>query len=135
MIPSLMEKIQGKSFDLVICDSILGASYFIKEIMKIPVISSNSSFAMNQLPVPEYILSNGYSTQLDEFYKVLYHVCKIGIPLYQAYRSFFSIRGILISYILPKNSTPVVIYLMTAITLSDHRLINGRILQISLLIK
>lgn len=76
MLPSLMDKIQNLKFDCLVCDSVLGAGYFIKEIMKLPVISSNTSFVMNHLPVPDRMLTEGFHPQLDEFYRKLYDLCQ-----------------------------------------------------------
>jgi len=76
MIPELLNKTKNIQFDYVIYDSILGAGYFLKNIMKVPVICSNSTFAMNRLPVPDRMMEPGFHPQLDEFYKVLEGVCK-----------------------------------------------------------
>jgi MGT family glycosyltransferase len=76
MIPSLLRRVNDLSFDFAICDSILGAPYFVKRILKIPVISSHTSFAMDRLPIPENLLEEGTHPQLDEFYRSLRLVCQ-----------------------------------------------------------
>lgn len=75
MLPELTAKIRDLSFDYVVCDSILGGGYFLKKLLNIPVICSNSSFAMNKLPVPERMMAPGFHPQLDDFYKRLEAVC------------------------------------------------------------
>ncbi|MHB1452369.1 MAG: macrolide family glycosyltransferase [Saccharofermentanales bacterium] len=88
MIPILIEKTDNLQLDYMVCDSILGAGYFLKRIMKIPVISSISSFAMNRLPVPDRMMEPGFHPQLDEFYRILEKTChrwNVEIPDGQAF--------------------------------------------------
>lgn len=83
LIPEVLHKIAAMKFDYIIYDSILGAGYFLKNILKVPVICSNSSFVMNQLPVPDSMLVPGTHPQLDEFYHVLDEVCgkwQVAVP-------------------------------------------------------
>lgn len=83
LVPAILEKIKGMKFDYIIHDSIIGGGKFIGEILKIPMISSSSSFAMNKLPIPEYMLERGFHPQLDEFYNVLEKACsdwKVSVP-------------------------------------------------------
>lgn len=75
MLPEIIERTKNMQFDYAICDSILGAGYFIESILKIPVISSVSSFAMNRPPVPDRMMEPGFHPQLDAFYRVLEETC------------------------------------------------------------
>lgn len=70
LIKELLEQIKDMEFDYIICDSMLGAGYFLKQILRLPMICSISTFAMQQLPLPEHMLKEGFHPQLDEFYRV-----------------------------------------------------------------
>jgi len=76
MLPELIDKVKKIQFDYVIYDSILGAGCFLKAIMKVPIICSNSSFAMSKLPVPDRMMQPGFHPQLDEFYEALQSACR-----------------------------------------------------------
>ena len=91
MLPELLEKTSNMKFDYIIYDSILGSGYFLKNIMKIPVICSNSSFAMSKLPVPDRMMEPGFHPQLDLFYELLQTECekwKVKVP--SGYELFIS---------------------------------------------
>jgi glycosyltransferase, MGT family len=93
MIPELLCQINNLSFDYIIYDSILGAGYFLKEILHIPVICTNTSFVLSKLPVPDKILEYGSNPQLDEFYHTLEHVCQTWkVPVPNVY-DFFINKG------------------------------------------
>ena len=83
LLPELMDTIRDLHFDYIICDSILGAGYFLKNLLDIPVICSNSTFVMSKLPVPDRMMEPGFHPQLDEFYHRLHIVCekyKVTVP-------------------------------------------------------
>lgn len=75
VLPELVSYIREEQFDAVVCDSIFGAGYFLKQILQIPVISSHSSFAMSAAPVPPRMLVPGFHPQLDECYRVMKRIC------------------------------------------------------------
>ncbi len=76
VLPYIIELIRKKSYDMIICDSLFGAPTFLKHILKIPVVSSHSSFAMKNAPVPPSMLEPGTHPQLDHCYEILDKVCK-----------------------------------------------------------
>ena len=76
VLPFIIELIRKKSYDMIICDSLFGAPTFLKHILKIPVVSSHSSFAMKNAPVPPSMLEPGTHPQLDHCYEILDKVCK-----------------------------------------------------------
>ncbi len=83
VLPELLEMIDNDNFTTIIYDSILGAGYFLKQILKIPVICSNSSFVMSKLPVPDRMMEPGFHPQLDYFYELLKAECdkwKVKVP-------------------------------------------------------
>ena len=91
MLPELTAKIKDLPFDYVVCDSILGGGYFLKKLLNIPVICSNSTFVMSKLPVPERMMVPGFHPQLDEFYERLKAVCdKYQVIVPDAYEFFVS---------------------------------------------
>jgi len=75
LLPGLIAHIKEEKYDAVICDSIFGAQYFLRQLLSVPVICSHSSFAMSHAPVPEYMLVPGYHRQLDACYLVLKRIC------------------------------------------------------------
>jgi MGT family glycosyltransferase len=91
MLPELMDSISGMSFDCVICDSILGGGYFLKHILKIPMVCSNSSFAMDRLPVPDRMMAPGFHHQLDYVNDLIHRECqRWNIPEASGYDLFIS---------------------------------------------
>jgi MGT family glycosyltransferase len=91
MLPELMESISGMRFDCVICDSILGGGYFLKHMLKIPMICSNSSFAMDKLPVPDRMMAPGFHPQLDYVNDLIHRECqRWNIPEASGYDLFIS---------------------------------------------
>jgi len=76
MIPQLLQVIKDMNFDYIIYDSILGGGFFLKEILNIPVICSNTTFVMDKLPLPQRMLEPGFHPQLDEFYHLFSSECK-----------------------------------------------------------
>ena len=82
MIPRVM-KIEGiEKYDMLICDSLFGGPIFLKQLLKMPVISSHSSFAMSRAPVPMSMLEPGSHPQLDHCYSILERICTgCGIPV------------------------------------------------------
>ncbi len=77
LLPELLAHIREKNYDIILCDSIFGAGYFLKQILNIPVVCSHSSFAMNSAPVPPQMLVAGIHPQLDECYRVLKRICSL----------------------------------------------------------
>jgi len=49
---------------------------FLKQIVKVPVVCSHSSFAMSKAPVPEWMLVPGFHPQLDHCYQILKRICE-----------------------------------------------------------
>jgi MGT family glycosyltransferase len=91
MLPRLFSTIERHSFDYVVYDSFLGGGYFLRNILKIPVICSNSTFVMSMLPVPERMLAPGFHPQLDAFYEKLQAVCdQFQVPVPSAYELFLN---------------------------------------------
>ncbi len=76
VLPFVIELIGKKSYDLIICDSLFGSSSFLKHIIKIPVVSSHSSFAMKTAPVPPAMLEPRTHPQLDHCYEILNRLCE-----------------------------------------------------------
>jgi MGT family glycosyltransferase len=92
LIPRLLDQTKGIEFDYAICDSILGAGYFVKSIMKILMICSNTTFARNHLPVPDRMMEVGSHPQLDEFYRELNNTCnEYKIPIPSGYEFFSNV--------------------------------------------
>ncbi len=77
LLPELLAHIREKHYDVILCDSIFGAGYFLKQILDIPVVCSHSSFAMSTTPVPPRMLVAGFHPQLDECYRVLKRICSM----------------------------------------------------------
>ncbi len=76
MLPGVSELIESKEYDMVVCDSLFGAPYFLKQMIHIPVVSSHSSFAMSHTPVPDSMLEPGTHPQLDHCYEILNRICE-----------------------------------------------------------
>lgn len=76
MLPEILENVAENQYDVIICDSIFGGACFLKQILKIPVLCSHSSFAMSKAPVPEEMLVKGYHSQLDHCYQILERLCE-----------------------------------------------------------
>lgn len=92
LIPVLLDQTKGIKFDYAICDSILGAGYFVKSILKLPMICSNTTFARNYLPVPDWMMEVGSHPQLDEFYRELHNTCnQYQIPVPSGYEFFSNV--------------------------------------------
>ncbi len=91
LLPVLLEKIDGMNFDYIVCDSILGAGYFLKNMLDIPVICSNSTFVMSKLPLPDRMMELGFHPQLDDFYGRLENLCeRYNVKIPTAYELFTS---------------------------------------------
>ncbi len=76
MLPGVLELIKSKEYDMVVCDSLFGAPYFLNQLIQIPVVSSHSSFAMSHAPVPASMLEPGTHPQLDHCYEILNRICE-----------------------------------------------------------
>jgi MGT family glycosyltransferase len=61
---------------MIICDSTFGGGCFLKQMTKIPVVCSHSSFAMSQAPVPKRMLVSGFHPQLDHCHQILKRICE-----------------------------------------------------------
>lgn len=76
VLPEILDIAKENLYDMIICDSIFGGACFLKQITKIPVVCSHSSFAMSRAPVPKKMLEAGYHTQLDHCYQILKRICE-----------------------------------------------------------
>ncbi|NLL76432.1 MAG: hypothetical protein GX235_04185 [Clostridiales bacterium] len=75
-LPEILDITNEKMYDMIICDSFFGGACFLKQITKIPVVCSHSSFAMSQAPVPKQMLVAGFHPQLDHCYRILKRICE-----------------------------------------------------------
>jgi len=75
MLPVVLSELREKSYDAVICDSIFGGAYFLRQILGLPVVCSHSSFAASHAPVPERMLEKGFHPQLDMCYVIRDRIC------------------------------------------------------------
>lgn len=76
VLPEMLVLIEKDQFDMIICDSYFGGACFLKQITKIPVVCSHSSFAMSHTPVPERMLVPGFHPQLDHCYGIRKRICE-----------------------------------------------------------
>jgi MGT family glycosyltransferase len=76
VLPEILNIAKEDLYDVIICDSIFGGACFLKQITKIPVVCSHSSFAMSQAPVPKQMLVAGFHPQLDHCYQILKRICE-----------------------------------------------------------
>ncbi|OPZ94068.1 MAG: Oleandomycin glycosyltransferase [Firmicutes bacterium ADurb.Bin419] len=93
LLPEILDIAKEDLYDMIICDSIFGGACFLKQITKIPVVCSHSSFAMSQAPVPKHMLVAGSHPQLDHCYQILKRICesyKIEEP---SLEQFFTSKG------------------------------------------
>ncbi len=82
MLPRVLELIKKNQYDILISDSLFGGPLFLKHILQIPVVSSHSSFAMSNAPVPASMLEHGSHVQLDHCYEILERICsRYAIPV------------------------------------------------------
>ncbi|WMJ89111.1 macrolide family glycosyltransferase [Anaerocolumna sp. MB42-C2] len=82
MLPGVLKLIEKNPYDMIIGDSLFGGPFFLEQIIKIPVVSSHSSFAMSQAPVPASMMVKGIHPQLDHCYEILERICrKYEIPV------------------------------------------------------
>ncbi len=65
VIPIILRKVYSLSFDCIIHDVMFGGGKMIAQKLKLPVISSCSSFVMEKPPLPERMLEPGFHPQLD----------------------------------------------------------------------
>jgi MGT family glycosyltransferase len=70
-VPIILKKLKGISIDYVIHDAMFGGGKFIAKKLHLPAICSCTSFAVNNLPVPPFMLTPGYHPQLDKLYDKL----------------------------------------------------------------
>lgn len=92
LIPELLKKTKDMTFDFAVCDSILGAGYFVKNIMNLPMICSNTTFVKKHLPVPDRMMEYNLHPQLDEFYRLLHATCDhYEIPIPSGYEFFSNV--------------------------------------------
>lgn len=75
MLPEVLRLINNNQYDMIIGDSLFGGPFFLKQILQIPVVSSHSSFAMSNAPVPKSMLVPGIHPQLDHCYEILERIC------------------------------------------------------------
>ena len=104
LLPELLAHIREKNYDIILCDSIFGAGYFLKQILNIPVVCSHSSFAMNSAPVPPQMLVAGIHPQLDECYRVLKRICSLYKIEEPGLDEILSVKENLILFIRQKSS-------------------------------
>ncbi len=76
VLPEILDITKKEQYDMIICDSIFGGACFLKQITKIPVVCSHSSFAMSQAPVPKQMLVPRFHPQLDHCYQILKRICE-----------------------------------------------------------
>ena len=76
VLPELLDIIKEEHYDMIICDSYFGGACFLKQLTKIPVVCSHSSFAMSHAPVPKRMLVEGFHPQLDHCYQILKRICE-----------------------------------------------------------
>lgn len=76
VLPEILDIMKDDMYDMIICDSIFGGGCFLKQITKIPVVCSHSSFAMSQAPVPKQMLVAGFHPQLDHCNQILKRICE-----------------------------------------------------------
>ncbi len=76
VLPEILDIAKEDLYDMIICDSIFGGACFLKQITKIPVVCSHSSFAMSRAPVPKQMLVAGFHPQLDHCYQILKRICE-----------------------------------------------------------
>jgi MGT family glycosyltransferase len=76
VLPEILGIVRENRYDMIICDSYFGGACFLKQMTKIPVVCSHSSFAMSQTPVPKRMLELGFHPQLDHCYQILKRVCE-----------------------------------------------------------
>ncbi len=76
MLPDILKYVAENQYDMIICDSVFGGALFLKQILKIPVCCSHSSFAMSKAPVPKEMLVKGFHPQLDHCYHILDRLCE-----------------------------------------------------------
>lgn len=76
VLPEILEIVKEDLYDMIICDSIFGGACFLKQITRIPVVCSHSSFAMSQAPVPKHMLVAGFHPQLDHCYQIIKRICE-----------------------------------------------------------
>lgn len=82
MLPEVLKLIKNNQYNMIISDSLFGGPFFLKQILQIPVVSSHSSFAMSNAPVPDSMLGPGIHPQLDHCYAILEQICsKYAIPV------------------------------------------------------
>lgn len=65
VIPLLINKAADLDIDYIIHDSMFGGGNIVAKKLNKPAICSCSSFAMNKLPLPPYMLEKGFHPQLD----------------------------------------------------------------------
>ena len=76
VLPEILDMLKEDRYDLVICDSYFGGACFLKQMTKIPVVCSHSSFAMSHAPVPQRMLEPGFHPQLDHCYQIVTRICE-----------------------------------------------------------
>lgn len=76
VLPEIQDVINKNQFDMIICDSYFGGGCFLKQLTKIPVVCSHSSFAMSKTPLPERMLVPGFHPQLDNCNQILSRICE-----------------------------------------------------------
>lgn len=76
VLPEILNIAEEDQYDMIICDSYFGGACFLKQMTKITVVCSHSSFAMSKTPVPERMLVAGFHPQLDHCYQILKRICE-----------------------------------------------------------
>jgi MGT family glycosyltransferase len=76
VLPEILDVLKQDQYDMIICDSYFGGACFLKQMTKIPVVCSHSSFAMSQTPVPMRMLEPGFHPQLDHCYQIIKRICE-----------------------------------------------------------
>jgi len=76
VLPEILGIVKEDQYDMIICDSYFGGACFLKQIVKVSVVCSHSSFAMSKIPVPERMLVRGFHPQLEHCYQILKRICE-----------------------------------------------------------
>lgn len=65
MLPVILMLCRREKFDLLVCDSVFGGAFFLKQILGIPIVVSHSTFTSKRTPLPDRMLEPGFHPQLD----------------------------------------------------------------------
>ena len=102
VIPSVLEQIEGEHFDYIIHDSMFGCGYLLAQILKLPAVSSLSSFAQTKVSFDAMLeqLSKNIPAEIyDEFHRLTVMVKeKYGAEIHSPYEAFCNPAPLTIVY-------------------------------------